>query len=46
MAEASSTRNMDVCVIDENEIINNSQKRTTSALVLITQKKAESKKVL
>ena len=44
MAEASSTRNMDVCVIDENEVINISQKRTTSALITITQKKAKSKK--
>ena len=46
MAEASSTRNMDVCVVEENEIINTSQKRTTSALVTITQKKAKSKKSL
>ena len=46
MAEASSTKNMDICVIDENEIINTSQKRTTSAIVTTTQKKAKSKKVL
>ena len=44
MDEASSTRNMDVCVVDENKVINTSQKRTTSALVTITQKKAKSKK--
>ena len=46
MAEASSTKNMDVCVVEENEIMNNSQKRTTSALVTITPKKAKSKKNL
>ena len=46
MAEASSTKNMDVCVVEENEITNNSQKRTTSALVTITPKKAKSKKSL
>ena len=44
MAAASSTRNMDVCVVEENEIINNSQKRTTSAIVTATQKKAKSKR--
>lgn len=37
---------MDVCIVAENEITNNSQKRTTSALVTITQKKATSKKGL
>ena len=46
MAEASSTKNMDVCIVDENEIINTSQKQTTSALVTITQKKAKSKTIL
>ena len=46
MAEASSTKNMDVCVVEENEIINTSQKRTTSALVTIIQKKAKSKRSL
>ena len=46
MAEASSTKNMDVCVVEENEIIIHSQKRTTSALVTIIQKKAKSKKNL
>lgn len=40
MAEASFTRNMDVCVVDKNKIINTSQK-TTSALITITQKKAK-----
>ena len=45
MAEASSTRNMDVCIVAENEI-NTSQKRSTTALVTITQKKAKSKKSL
>jgi hypothetical protein len=42
MAVASFTKNMDVCVVEENEIMNNSQKRNTSALVTITQKKAKS----
>ena len=46
MAEASSTKNMDVCVVEENEIMTNSQKKTTSALVTVTQKKAKSKKSL
>ena len=46
MAEASSTKNMDVCIVAENEITTNSQKRTTSALVTITQKKAKNKKSL
>ena len=46
MAETSSTKNMDVCVVEENEIINTSQKRTTSALVTIIQKKAKSKRSL
>ena len=46
MAEPSSTKNMDICVIDKNEIINTSQKRTTFAIVTTTQKKAKSKKVL
>ena len=27
MAEASSTRNMDICVVEKNEIINTSQKK-------------------
>ena len=44
MDEASSTRNMDVCVVEENEIINTSQKVITSALVTITQKKLKVKK--
>ena len=34
MAQTSSTRHMDVCIVDENEIITSSQKRTTSALVI------------
>lgn len=46
MAEASSTKNMDVCIVAENEITNNPQKITTSALLTITQKKAKSKKNL
>ena len=45
MAEASFTRNMDVCIVAENEI-NTSQKRSITALVTITQKKAKSKKSL
>lgn len=44
MAEASSTRNLDVCIVEENEVINTSQKRTTSAQLTITQKKAKNKK--
>ena len=40
MAATSSTRNMDVCVVEENEVINNSQKRITSAIVTATQKKS------
>jgi hypothetical protein len=43
MAEASSTRNMNVCVVDENEIINTSKKRTISAIVTTTQKKTKIK---
>ena len=46
MAEASNTKNIDVCIVDENEIINTSQKRTTSVMVTITQKKANSKTIL
>ena len=46
MAEASSTRNMDICVMGENEIINTSQKRTTSTMLAIAQKKAKNKKIL
>ena len=46
MAEASSTKNMDVCVVEENEIINTSQKITTSDVVTIIQKKAKSKRSL
>ena len=46
MAETSSTKNIDVCVVEENEIINTSQKRTNSALLTITQKKSKSKKSL
>ena len=46
MAEASSTKNMDVCIVAENEITNTSQKRIPSALVTITQKKAKTKKSL
>ena len=46
MAEASSTKNMDVCIVDENKIINTSKKRTTSALLTITQKKAKNKTIL
>ena len=46
MAAASSTRNLDVCMVEENEVINNSQKRTTSAIVTATQKKTKSKKDL
>lgn len=41
MAEASSTKNMDGCVVEENEIVNPSQKRTTSALLTITHKKSK-----
>ena len=44
MAEASSTRNLDVCVVDENVIVNTSQKRTTSTTVATLQKKAKNKK--
>lgn len=44
MAEASSTRNMNVCVVDENEIINTSKKRTISAIVTTTQKRPKEKK--
>ena len=46
MAAASSTRNKDDCVVEENEVINNSQKRTPSAIVTATQKKTKSKKNL
>ena len=46
MAKTSSTRNMDICVIDENKMINTSRKRTPSAIVATTQKKAKSKKNL
>ena len=46
IAEASFTKNMDVCMVEENEIMTNSQKRTTSVLVTVTQKKAKSKKSL
>ena len=46
MAEASSTTNMDVCVVEENEIMTTSQKKITLALVTITQNKAKSKKSL
>ena len=46
MAEASSTQNLDVCIVEENEVINISQKRTTSAQLTITQKKAKNKKNL
>jgi hypothetical protein len=45
MAEASSTKNMDVCIVAENEITNSSQKRTTSALVTITKKRLRAKRV-
>jgi hypothetical protein len=45
MAEANSTKNMDVCVIDENEIITTFQKRTTFAVVTTIQKKTKNKKV-
>ena len=44
MAEASSTRNLDVCVVNENVIVNSSQKRTTSTTVATLQKKAKNKK--
>ena len=46
MAQTSSTRHMDVCIVDENEIITTSQKRTTSALATSSQKKAKNKKDL
>ena len=46
MAETSSTKNIDVCVVEENEIINSSQKRTSTPLLTITQKKAKNKKSL
>ena len=46
MAEASSTKNMDVCMVAENEITNIAQKKTPSVLVTITQKKTKSKKSL
>lgn len=46
MAEATLTINIDVCVVEENEFINTSQKRTTSVLVSITEKKTKSKKSL
>ena len=44
MAKASSTINMNVCVVDDNEIINTSQKTTTSTRVTTTQKEVKSKK--
>jgi hypothetical protein len=46
MATASFTRLMDVCIVDENELITSSQKRTTTAIITSTQKKAKSKKNL
>ena len=46
MAETSTTRNMDVCVVAENGITNSSQKRTSTALVTITQKNVKNKKIL
>ena len=46
IAEASSTRNMDICVVEEIEIVNTSQKRRTTALVTITHKNPKSKKSL
>ena len=46
MTEASSTKNMDLCVVEEDEIVNTSQKRSTTALGTITHKKPKSKKNL
>ena len=46
MTKASFMRNMDVCAVEENEVINTSPKKTTLALVTMVQKKAKSKKNL
>ena len=45
MAASRSTKNIVVCIIDENEIINTS-KKTTSAIITTTQKNTKSKKIL
>ena len=45
MTEASSTKNMDLCVVEEDEIVNISQKRSTTALGTITHKKPKSKRI-
>ena len=37
---------MDLCVVEEDEIVNTSQKRSTTALGTITHKKSKSKKNL
>ena len=39
MTEASSTKNMDLCVVEEEKIVNTSQKRSTTALGTIIHKK-------
>ena len=46
IAEVSSTKNMDICVVEETEIVNTSQKKRTTALVTITHKNPKSKKNL